>query len=293
MFGFLNIDKPPGVTSRAVVNSVHRLLPRTVRIGHAGTLDPMATGVLVLCIDQATRLVPYVQELRKSYRAGFRLGCRSETDDSTGSIVETPDAPLPARDAIEAALAPFRGTIVQTPPQYSALRVAGKRAYDLARAGVAVDLAPRTVEVSRLELLACQGRDLEVEIDCSSGTYIRSIARDLGDALAVGGLMTRLVRTAVGPFTIESAVSLDWLARNSVREVLLPAAMCIGDHPRLVASDAQAAAIRQGVKVRMEAEIASAPDAAVVDLRGGLVAFGEYDAAGTRFHPRSVFPEAG
>ncbi|HVJ87561.1 MAG TPA: tRNA pseudouridine(55) synthase TruB, partial [Caulifigura sp.] len=137
MFGFFNINKSGGVTSRDVVNKVQRLLPRKTKLGHAGTLDPMATGVLVLCVGPATRLVPYVQEQKKSYRAGFRLGCRSDTDDSTGIVVETPDVRVPSRDEVEAELHQFRGRIAQTPPQYSALRVSGKRAYDLARSGVA------------------------------------------------------------------------------------------------------------------------------------------------------------
>jgi len=291
MFGILNINKPAGITSRSVVNHIDRLLPGKSKVGHAGTLDPMATGVLVLCLGTATRLVPYVQELKKSYRAGFRLGCRSDTDDVTGTIAETEDARVLPRDEIEAALHQFRGQILQTPPQYSALRVDGKRAYDLARSGVAVDLAPREVEVTHLELVRCEGLDLEVDIDCSSGTYIRSIARDLGEALGVGGLMTSLVRTAIGPFRVESALSMDALTREGIRDALLPAALSIGERPRFVVTDTQAAAIRQGVKPTLPSSNPSHPAAAAVDAAGRLVAFGEYEAETGRFHPRNVFHE--
>jgi tRNA pseudouridine55 synthase len=291
MFGFLNINKPAGVTSRDVVNQIQRLLPREIRIGHAGTLDPMATGVLVLCVGPATRLVPYVQEQKKSYRAVFRLGCRSDTDDSTGAVVETPDVRVPSRDEVEAKLHQFRGTIVQTPPQYSALRVNGKRAYDLARSGVAVELAPREVEVTRLELLRCDGLDLEVEIDCSSGTYIRSIARDLGESLELGGLMTGLVRTAIGSFSIAESIPPDSLTGDNIAAALLPAALSIGDLPRLVVTDSQAAAIRQGKKLTLPSTLPSHPTAATVNSRGQLIAFGEYEAEIARFHPRNVFHE--
>jgi tRNA pseudouridine55 synthase len=252
----------------------------------------MATGVLVLCVGQATRLVPYVQELKKSYRAGFRLGCRSDTDDVTGTVIETTDARVPSREDVEAALHQFRGTIVQTPPQYSALRVSGKRAYDLARSGVAVELAPREVEVTRLDLLRCEGFDLEVVIDCSSGTYIRSIARDLGEALELGGLMTSLVRTAIGPFTIAESIPPDSLTQDTIASALLPAALSIGDLPCLVVTDSQAAAIRHGQKPTLPSTIASHPTVATVDPHGRLVAFGEYEAEIAKFHPRNVFQES-
>jgi len=291
MFGLLNINKPASVTSRDVVNQVQRLLPRTIKVGHAGTLDPMATGVLVLCVGQATRVVPHVQELQKSYRAGFRLGCRSDTDDSTGLVVETPDVRVPSASEVEAALHQFRGTISQTPPQFSALRVSGKRAYDLARSGVAVELAPREVEVTRLKLLRCEGLDLEVEIDCSSGTYIRSIARDLGDALGTGGLMTSLVRTAIGPFAIADSLPPDSLTQDNIAAALLPAALSIGDLPRLVVTDAQVVAIRQGQKLTLRSSSPSHPTAATVNSQGQLIAFGEYEAQTARFHPRNVFHE--
>jgi tRNA pseudouridine55 synthase len=291
MFGFLNINKPPGVTSRDVVNQVQRLLPRKTKIGHAGTLDPMATGVLVLCIGPATRLVPWVQELRKSYRAGFRLGCRSDTDDSTGKVVETPGARPVDRSDIGTELKKFLGRILQTPPQFSALHVDGKRAYDLARAGQTVDLAPREVEIFRIELLHCEGHDPEVDIDCSSGTYIRSIARDLGEALEVGGMMTSLVRTAVGPFRIDSAITLDSLTRENIPASLLPPTTGLAGLFSLTVSDAELREIRQGKSIPIM--LAPSPTGTIkaLDRSGHLIALGEYHPESQRFQPRTVFGE--
>jgi tRNA pseudouridine55 synthase len=289
MFGFFNINKSGGVTSRDVVNKVQRLLPRKTKLGHAGTLDPMATGVLVLCVGPATRLVPYVQELTKSYRAGFRLGCRSDTDDSTGNVVETPDVRSIDREEIAGALERFRGRIQQMPPQFSALHVNGQRAYDLARAGVAVELAAREVEISKIELLRCDGRDLEVDIDCSSGTYIRSIARDLGEALGVGGLMTSLVRTGIGPFRIESAVTVDELSRETIAARLLPPTMALANLPQCVASESEVAQLRQGKSIPVALNDRGV-EACVVDAAGRLVALGEVTAS--RLQPRTVFANA-
>ncbi len=286
MFGFLNINKAAGVTSRDVVNKVQRLLPRKTKLGHAGTLDPMATGVLVSCVGPATRLVPYVQELTKSYRAGFRLGCRSDTDDSTGHVIETPDARSVDREEIAEALQRFQGRIQQTPPQFSALHVNGQRAYDLARAGVAVELAPREVEISKIELLYCDGRDVTVDIDCSSGTYIRSIARDLGEALGVGGLMTSLVRTGIGPFQVDSAVTVEELSRETIATRLLPPTMALANLPKCVVSDVEVAQLRQGKSIPVDANVGAA-EACVVDESGSLVALGELNAG--RLQPRTVF----
>jgi tRNA pseudouridine55 synthase len=289
MFGLLNIDKPAGLTSRAVVNTVHNLLPRKTKIGHAGTLDPMATGVLMLCIGHATRLVPQVQELRKSYRAGFRLGCRSDTDDVTGDVELVADARAVSCEEVERELAQFRGRILQAPPRYSALWVQGKRAYDLARSGVEVELTPREVEVTRIELLEMNGADLVVDIDCSSGTYVRSIGRDLGDALGVGGLMTSLVRTAIGPFRIEEAIKFDELSRASLDARMLDPLLAVADRPRCTLTDERVAAVRRGMPTpAVDIEPGFAGEIAAVDERGRLIALGRLNPAG-RFQPETVF----
>ncbi|MFO0936266.1 MAG: tRNA pseudouridine(55) synthase TruB [Gemmataceae bacterium] len=220
--GFLVVDKPGGMTSRDVVNRIQRILPRRTKIGHTGTLDPLATGVLVLCIGSATKLADRVQAMGKSYLARIRLGATSDTDDRDGIVSVTPNPVPPALESIQAALRAFTGTIQQTPPNYSAVKVGGRRAHDLARAGRTLELTSRPVTVYRIEIRGYTWPDLDLEIDCSKGTYIRSIARDLGQALEVGGLIDSLRRTKVGHFFAEQGVGIDVdeeLIRRSLRSV--------------------------------------------------------------------------
>src|SRR4051812_7138067 len=192
--GVLNLNKPPGATSRDVVNRVVQL-ERKLKVGHAGTLDPLATGVLVVCVGAATRLIENVQRMPKVYRTVVRLGARSDTLDADGRVTEVEHPEVPDEGGIRAAMADQVGRIAQRPPAFSALKVEGRRAYDLARAGRDVDLAPRPVRIDRIDLLAYAWPRLELEIACGSGTYIRSIARDVGEALGCGGLVDVLVRT--------------------------------------------------------------------------------------------------
>src|SRR5437763_8405087 len=176
--GVLVVDKPRGLTSRAVVDRVARLVP-LAKVGHAGTLDPLASGVLVVCIGPATRLVEMVQRLPKSYRTVVLLGARSDTLDAEGRIEPAANPGIPSRLDIERAVSPLVGEVDQMPPDYSALKVGGRRAYDLARAGRPVELAPRRVRIDRIVVLHYDWPRLELAIDCGSGTYIRSIARDV------------------------------------------------------------------------------------------------------------------
>lgn len=219
--GFLNIDKPSGMTSRAVVDRVCRIV-NSKRVGHAGTLDPLATGVLVVAVGKATRLVEYVQNQHKTYRAGFLLGQSSDTDDVEGTIVVNENTAAPALKEIENALVDFSGRIEQVPPKFSAIKLQGKRAYDLARSGAEVELKPRPVDVFRIEIEEYSFPKLRLKIDCGSGTYIRSIARDLGEKLGVGGLMETLERTAVGVFRQTEAVSLGRLEQEDWKTHLRP-----------------------------------------------------------------------
>lgn len=198
-FGIVNINKSKYVTSRAVVNAVHRVV-KPAKAGHAGTLDPMATGVVLVCVGRATRLVTRIQALPKIYRTTFVFGQTSDTDDATGTI-ESTGAALPSKSDIELLLPSFTGEIEQVPPAFSAVHVDGKRAYKLARRGESVQLTPKTVLVSRFELTSFDGAQAEFEIECGSGTYIRSLARDMGRRLGCGGLMSALERSQVGPFT--------------------------------------------------------------------------------------------
>jgi tRNA pseudouridine55 synthase len=207
--GWLVIDKPQRITSRGALDRVKRWFPRKTRIGHTGTLDPLATGVLVVAIGQATKQAEAVQAMPKVYRAAVRLGCTSDTDDADGTVTETSGCAIPTEEQITRALPRFLGTILQLPPKFSALKVEGRRAYDLARKGQEVELKPRPVSVYSIRLLRYEWPLVELEIECGKGTYIRSIARDLGEALGTGGMIEQLRRTKVGPFAVEQGISVN------------------------------------------------------------------------------------
>ena len=298
LVGVLNLNKPGGMTSRDVVDLVSRPL-RRAKVGHAGTLDPLASGVLVVCVGAATRLIDRVQAMPKAYRAVIRLGATSDTLDADGQVTPhpDPDLPAPAEAAVRAALAAQVGTIQQVPPQFSALKVAGRRAYDLARAGEAAPLVARPVRVDQIELIAYEWPRLEIAVDCGSGTYIRSIARDVGEALGVGGLIDVLVRTRIGPFALDDA--LDPVGRP-IEEILAhlhPPADALGDLPRL-ALDAAQVAIATGGKLLDPDRIAGAPgvpagEVALLGPDGALVALAEVLPGGA-IQPRKVFaPQPG
>jgi tRNA pseudouridine55 synthase len=205
------VDKPGGMTSHDVVSRVRRLA-KTRRVGHGGTLDPMATGVLIIGVNKATRLLTYVIGTRKSYAGTIRLGQRTVTDDAEGDVTATVDASAVTDEAIRAGLAAQTGPIQQVPSAVSAIKVNGERAYKRVRDGEAVELAARPITVYALDVTAIRHEgavvDVDVEVTCSSGTYIRAIARDLGTALGVGGHLTALRRTAVGGFTLAEAATL-------------------------------------------------------------------------------------
>ncbi|MCV7123113.1 tRNA pseudouridine(55) synthase TruB [Mycobacterium lacus] len=243
--GIVVVDKPAGMTSHDVVTRCRRIFS-TRRVGHAGTLDPMATGVLVIGIDRATKILGLLTGASKSYAATVRLGQRTSTEDAEGELLQSVSAEHLTAEAIVAAMARLRGDISQVPSAVSAIKVGGRRAYRLAREGQPVDLEARPVRIDRFELLATRPHDrlvdLDVEVDCSSGTYIRALARDLGDALGVGGHVTSLRRTRVGHFTLDQAWSLDDLAKRPRLSLSLDEA-CLLMFPRrdLTAEEAQAA----------------------------------------------------
>ncbi|MFL6139115.1 MAG: tRNA pseudouridine(55) synthase TruB [Frankiaceae bacterium] len=250
--GLVVVDKPAGWTSHDVVARLRRLAA-TRRVGHAGTLDPMATGVLLVGIGRATRLLGHLALTDKAYLATVLLGTTTSTDDADGEVLRTaPAAELAAVAALgepglRAALAGLTGEIEQVPPQVSAVKVAGRRSYAIARAGERVELAARRVTVHRLELLALRRGDaLEADLDvvCSSGTYVRSLARDLGERLGCGGHLTALRRTRVGGFGIEAARTLDQLASDL--DVVPLAAAVASAFPRRDVDAAQAATVRHG-----------------------------------------------
>lgn len=220
MEGIINLDKPAGISSAAAVAKVKWLLPRGMKIGHAGTLDPFATGVLVLLVGKATRLSEMIMSQPKQYEATLKLGATTSTFDRTEAEVPTPGAAAVTLDAIRGALPQFIGAIQQVPPAFSALWVGGQRAYKLARHGAAPELPPRTVQVYGIELLDFDWPLLRLRIDCGRGTYIRAIARDLGEVLGVGAYLTELRRTRVGDCKVQDAVTLATLGSEGVEKHL-------------------------------------------------------------------------
>lgn len=246
--GLLVLDKPGGMTSRDAINRVQRTLPRRTKIGHTGTLDPLATGVLVVCIGQATRLAEYVQAMGKTYRSTFLLGVTSDTDDADGTITPRPDTRPAALTDIEAALSRFVGDIDQVPPAYSAMLTGGQRAYDLARSGGEVELKARRVTVYGIDVLRYEWPHLEIEVRCGKGTYIRSLARDLGEALGCGGLVAVLRRTRVGPFAVEQAVPLD-ADLTTITEKLRPMPEALSELPHVSLGSSEVARLRHGQSV--------------------------------------------
>jgi tRNA pseudouridine55 synthase len=208
MDGIINLDKPAGMSSARAVAAVKRLLPRGTKIGHAGTLDPFATGVLLLLVGRATKSCERLMDEPKQYEATVKFGATTETDDPESPEVPTPHAAPVALTRVQAAARTFVGDVLQRPPAYSAMKVGGLRSYDLAREGNLVRHEPRPVRVYGIEILSYEWPLLRLRVDCGRGTYIRSIARDLGEALETGGYLTELRRTRVGPFRVDNAVTL-------------------------------------------------------------------------------------
>ena len=273
---FLNIFKPGGRSSRSVVNQVQRLLRgvqrqqeddspysernrsgERLRVGHAGTLDPLAEGVLVVAVGRATRLIEYAQRGVKEYVATFRLGVTSVTEDIESELVPVTDEVIPDGAVIEAVGAAMRGTIMQRPPVFSAVHVEGKRSYDLARRGVAVELPERPVEIHEFELLNYVYPELRFRLRCGSGTYVRSFGRDLAERLGSGAVMSALMRTSVGVFSVDDAIRLPDTPGSDVEAMRLieagrrPLADGLGALPRLTLSELQLHRFHHGQSVAL------------------------------------------
>jgi tRNA pseudouridine55 synthase len=270
--GLVIVDKPGGMTSHDVVARVRRLAG-TRKVGHAGTLDPMATGVLVVGVEKATRLLGYLALTEKQYAATIRLGQVTDSDDADGQITATAPASGVTTEALTAAVAAQTGDIQQVPPGISAIKVGGKRAYKLTRDGAAPQLAPRSVTVRELTVQAVRPAgdllDVDVTVTCSSGTYIRAIARDIGAALRTGGHLTALRRTRVGPYDLAAAVTLDQLAASFAVTPLPVAAAAAFPRRDLTADEADKVA--HGVKLPAAGTGASpvaafAPDGTLIAL---------------------------
>lgn len=285
--GLLVLDKPVGLTSRDAVDRAVRWFPRKTRVGHTGTLDPLASGVLVLCIGPATRLTEYVQDMGKTYVTDVRLGGRSATDDAEGPITPVSVDSYPDRSAVDAALVSFIGRIKQVPPAFSAAKVTGRRAYDLARRGTDVDLAPRTVRVDAIDVESFEYPRLRLTVRCGKGTYIRSLARDLGERLGCGAYLEGLRRTSVGPFTPADAVPLD-AAAETARSRLLPPAAAVARLPRLTVSGQDVIRLRNGQSIAPTDTAPRVNELAVFDASDHLVAIAAAD--GVSLRPVKVFP---
>jgi len=301
MDGILVVAKPVGPTSHDIVGLVRRLAA-TRRVGHGGTLDPFASGVLPIFLGKATRLVEYHLGDRKRYRATVCFGASSTTDDLEGALTPA-GGPPPTRAAVEAAFDGFRGEIEQRPPAYSAIKVAGRRAYALARAGQAVDLAPRAVTIHALELVswdeATPGEPVAiVDVECSAGTYVRSLARDLGEAVGSAAYLGALVRTASGPFQLSDATEIDALreaaaAGPSFVEALLRPVDDGLDLPSVTVPDAAVVSIGRGQAIGVPAGVGALdPDQPIrlVDGSGRLLAIARI--AGTKLAPDKVLIDA-
>jgi tRNA pseudouridine55 synthase len=282
--GVLLLDKPVGPTSHDMVGAVRRAL-RTRRVGHTGTLDPFASGLLLICVGNATRIAEYLVGLDKRYTATVRLGIRTDSDDDTGTVVAESDASGINRDDVARVLEGMTGDVLQRPPAYSAKKVAGERAYAAARAGRPLELVPVQVRIHEMRITRFEAPVLELDVACGSGTYIRAIARDLGAALGVGGHLTALRRTRVGVHDVGRAVSVAELGDvERVRPAMLPTLDALSGMPRVVLDEGQLEHIRHGRQVRAE----PGADGAVALVAGGtLVAIAQ--RTGDVIRPKKVF----
>lgn len=270
MYGLLNINKPLGKTSRDAVNCVQRVV-RPVKVGHAGTLDPLATGVLVMCLGPATRLIQYVQRLPKRYTGTFLLGRRSGSDDLEGGVIELKNPVVPTLDDVLAVLPQFIGTIQQRPPIFSAIKVQGARAYHLARAGHDVQLEARPVTIHELRVVTYAYPELVLDIGCGSGTYIRSLGRDLAESLGTAAVMSSLERTAIGDFTVESAMDLRDISADALAKHLFPAETAVRHLPTVALTNDEVRRISNGLTIE-RSKHGFQDDVAAFDASGYLVA---------------------
>jgi len=298
--GWVVLDKPVGMTSTHAVGVIKRLFTAK-RAGHAGTLDPLASGCLPIALGEATKTVPFVMDGRKLYRFTVRWGEERDTDDAEGRVIATSDQ-RPSADAIRALLPSYLGTIQQVPPRYSAIKVEGERAYDLARDGEVVELKPRCVEIARLEVVEAPDPDhAALEAECGKGTYVRALARDLGRALGCFGHVCALRRVAVGPFGEETMISLERLdalchraaaGEASLADALMPVETALDDIPALAVSGPDAARLHRGQAVLLRGRDAPNIRGTVyVTAAGRLVALAEVDRG--EIVPKRVFNLAG
>jgi len=287
--GALIVDKPIGMTSHQVVQEI-RKGTRTKRAGHTGTLDPRASGVLVVLLGPAVRLSQYISAADKRYQANIKLGEKTDTYDSEGKITGTSDVDVTYEQLVE-SLKTFVGEIEQVPPPYSAVKVKGKHAYDLARKGEEVILPPRLINMYSIDLLEWASPEAVVDVHCSSGTYIRSLAYDLGELLGCGALLTGLRRTKSGRFSLREAIPLRKLQQafesNTWYEYLIPAAEALSDWDSITLTNEEVESVKHGISIPRDEGFENMVRA--ITEQGELVSLMEYDPENNMYKPRKVF----
>jgi tRNA pseudouridine55 synthase len=291
--GFLNVNKPSGMSSFSVVSFVRRLT-RQKKTGHAGTLDPLATGVLPICLGRATRITRFLMESGKTYRAEIELGVSTDTFDREGTITERLDPGTVTESEISNVLGFFRGKIEQMPPAYSALKSGGKRYYDMARAGETIDIKPRKVEIYRLDLISWEKPVLTIEVECSKGTYIRSLANDIGKRLECGGHLKSLVRTQYGPYNLENALSLSQLeaaaADDTLNELIDPPDGPLCHYNAMILGEKEELAVRCGRSIAMsDSESKDQDYIRAYSMSGEFIAVMAAVPGSSIWHPAVVF----
>ncbi len=293
MDGILNINKPSGITSFKVVSLVRHLTGER-RVGHAGTLDPLAAGVLPVCFGRATRVIEFLMDSQKTYKAVIKLGVATDTYDIDGTVIRQCDASCVARRDIESALEGFCGAIEQEPPMYSALKHSGQCLYKLARAGITVEREKRQVYIYGLKLLDYNPPLLTIEMECSKGTYVRSLANDLGERLGCGACVTELERLRYGPFDIEEAVSVTELkeafSQGEWQRLVYPVGFIMRQWKSVTVGEEKQRYIKNGVPVALEELVKYDIDrCCAYDTEGSLLAVLSFDNATGKWKPQKVF----
>jgi tRNA pseudouridine55 synthase len=290
MDGILIINKAIGMTSHDVVARVRTLLKQK-RVGHAGTLDPAASGVLPICVGQATRIAEYLSESGKAYEAEITFGVVTDTYDAEGTVLRTAVVSDLSREKIAAALPHFLGEQMQLPPRYSAIKIQGQPAYKRVRAGEEITLAARPVTITRLDLLDWQSPRLKLAIECSKGTYIRSLAHDLGEFLGCGAHLSALTRTRSGPFTLAESLTLEQLAalqeQGQIARALVPADRALAHYPALILDAVNAERVLHGNP--FHSPMPPTELARVYDSKGIFIAIASWDSEHALWQPRKVF----
>jgi tRNA pseudouridine55 synthase len=293
--GLLIINKATGMTSHDVVAKVRKILHQK-RVGHAGTLDPAASGVLPICVGQGTRVAEYLSESGKAYQAEITFGIVTDTYDAEGTIIRTADATGLTQEQIEQAVVHFLGPQMQMPPRYSAIKIQGQPAYKRSRAGETVELEPRPIEIFQLQILTWSPPRLTLAIECSKGTYIRSLAYDLGEKLGCGGYLTSLIRTRSGPFSLSESITLEQLAeavtQGTVEKHLFPPDTALQHYPALKLDNVTTQRVLHGNAFAYHDDnLVIADLARVYDATGHFLAIAIWDAEQGLWQPKKVLVE--